>query len=462
MTLQTYNPTQPIVSQYTSASVIGLGATGYSVVRYLRARGLTVTVLDSRSEPALSKELAQNFPEVCCHFGQFDSANLDQASLIIASPGISLREPVLREAKRNGALIVGDVELFLQENQQPVIAITGSNGKSTVTTLVGEMCLNAGLHPWVAGNIGIPVLDVLSDDLSYDVAVLELSSFQLETTLNVSADSAAILNISADHMDRYDSMGDYVLAKARILRGSKNAVLPRHDEQLKQITNNSGVLHFGLDEPSKPSDFGVKRQSNHRWLMCGDERLMKVADVPLIGLHNVKNVLSAFALTRFLKLPLDNLVAAVKGFNGLPHRMQTIAVDRGITWVNDSKATNVGATSTALLNLEKNVIWIAGGQGKGADFTELRDAVSRNIKQLILIGEDAPKIVAALEGLLAIETVKDMQEAVLLASNCATDDSIVLLSPACASFDMYNSFEHRGDVFAECVASQLSRGGDNE
>ena len=462
MTLQTYNPTQPIVSQYTSASVIGLGATGYSVVRYLRARGLTVTVLDSRSEPALAKELAQNFPEVGCHFGQFDSANLTEASLIIASPGISLREPILREAKRSGALIVGDVELFLQESQQPVIAITGSNGKSTVTTLVGEMCLNAGLHPWVAGNIGIPVLDVLSDGLSYDVSVLELSSFQLETTLNVSADSAAILNISADHMDRYDSMGDYVLAKARILRGAKNAVLPRHDEQLKQITNNSGVLHFDLDEPSKSSDFGVKRQSNNRWLMCGDERLMKVADVPLIGLHNVKNVLSAFALTRFLKLPLDNLVATVKGFNGLPHRMQTIAVERGVTWVNDSKATNVGATSTALLNLEKDVVWIAGGQGKGADFTQLRDAVSRNIKQLILIGEDASKIAAALEGLLAIETVKDMREAVSLASNCASDDSIVLLSPACASFDMFNSFEHRGDVFADCVAAQLSGGGDDE
>jgi len=461
MTLQTYNPEQSLVDQYRSAAVIGLGATGYSAVRYLRARGLDVVVLDSRAEPPLAAQLKTHFPEVICHFGEFDYANIQDQSLVVASPGVALREPLLREAKYQGARIVGDIELFFEENQKPVIAITGSNGKSTVTSLVGSMCAGAGLHTLVAGNIGLPVLDALTDQRNFDVAVLELSSFQLETTYSVPAESAAILNISADHMDRYDSMGDYVLAKARILRGAKRAVLPRHDEQLKQITNISDVLHFDVDEPSRVSDFGIKRQSNYRWLMHGEKRLMKLGDVPLIGLHNIKNVLSAFALVDFLNLPLFSLVSTVKAFNGLSHRMQTVATIDGVTWVNDSKATNIGATSVALRNLEKDVVWIAGGQGKGADFSELRDAITAQVKQLILIGEDAPLIAQALEGLLPIEQVKTMRDAVLLANQKSTDNSIVLLSPACASFDMFDGFEHRGDEFAACVQSlQPAQGGE--
>lgn len=461
MTLQTYKHDQAIISQYKSASVIGLGATGYSAVRYLRARGLSVSVLDSRSTPPLAAKLMENFPEVECHFGVFDSANIEDARLIVASPGVSLKEPLLRTAKSSGALIVGDVELFLQENKQPVIAITGSNGKSTVTSLVGDMCLSGGLKPWVAGNIGQPLLDTLTEQGSYDVAVLELSSFQLETTLSVAADSAAILNISEDHMDRYDSMGDYVLAKARILRGATQIVLPRHDEQLKQITSVSDGLYFDLDEPTDKSDFGVMRQSNNRWLMHGNERLIKLNDIPLIGLHNVKNVLSAFALVDFLKLPLASLVSAVKSFTGLAHRMQTVAEHDGVTWVNDSKATNIGATSTALKNLEKDVVWIAGGEGKGADFNELRNAINANVKQLILIGADAPKISMALDGLLPIELADSMQDAVTKAVELASNDSIVLLSPACASFDMYQNFEKRGDDFIACV-KQIISGGRNE
>ena len=458
MTLQTYMQDQAITSQYQAATVIGLGVTGYSAVRYLRARGLSVSVFDSRPKPPLSDELANNFPEVDCHFGDFEDDGLEGSSLIIASPGVSLKERMLRAAKSNGALIVGDVELFLQENTKPVIAITGSNGKSTVTTLVGDMCASAGLMPWVAGNIGQPILDVLTDQGSYDVAVLELSSFQLETTLNVAADSAAILNISEDHMDRYDSMGDYVLAKARILRGAKHVVLPRHDEQLKQITNVSDALCFDLDEPSAKSDFGVKRQSSGRWLMHGEDRLIKLNDIQLIGLHNVKNVLSAFALVDFLNLPLNSLVDAVKSFEGLAHRMQTVANHAGVTWVNDSKATNIGATSTALKNLEKDVIWIAGGEGKGADFNELRNAIKSNTKHLILIGADAAKIGKALDGLLPIELADDMQAAVVNAAKLAKPDDIVLLSPACASFDMYQNFEKRGDDFAACVKRVVSEG----
>jgi len=308
------------------------------------------------------------------------------------------------------------------------------------------------LTPLVAGNIGKPALDALTDNTGFDVAVLELSSFQLETTYQIVADSAAILNISADHMDRYDSMGDYVLAKARIIRGAKRAVLPRHDEWLSQITNVNEILGFELEEPSQDNDFGITRKSGKRWLVKGDKRLMLLSDIPLVGLHNVKNVLSAFALVDFLELPTDVLAKAVTSFHGLPHRMQTVAVKDGVSWVNDSKATNVGATATALQSLEQKVIWIAGGQGKGADFSELKSVVGSNIKQLLLIGEDAPGIEACLNGILPISFADDMHDAVSQASALAESGDIVLLSPACASFDMFRNFEARGDEFTRCVA----------
>ena len=457
MNLQAYNPDIPIIAQYPAATVIGLGATGFSVVRYLRARGLQVQVLDSRTRPPHVKQLAEQYPEVSIHLGEFDQSKMIGSALVVASPGVSLAEPVLREAKRMGARIIGDIELFIEENHKPLIAITGSNGKSTVTTLVGSMCSAGGLETLVAGNIGLPALDALTDQNEYDVAVLELSSFQLETTSQVPAQASAILNISADHQDRYQSMGDYVLAKARILRSARRAILPRHDEHLQQITTTGRVLSFALDEPANESEYGVKRVSNQRWLLKGSQRLIRLKEIPLIGLHNVKNVLAAYALVNFLNLPNEQLADAVRSFQGLAHRMQTVQVHDGITWVNDSKATNIGATSTALQNLEKKVVWIAGGQGKGADFSELRTAVNENISLLILMGEDANQIQAALADLLPIKCVDNMQQAVELADRSAGDDSIVLLSPACASFDMYQSYEHRGNDFTTRVQAWTAR-----
>lgn len=458
MNSQTYNPNEKLVVQYGTATVVGLGVTGYSAARYLCARGLDIKVVDSRQEPPLASEFKREFPNIETQFGDFTEGQLNDANLIVASPGISLKETVLREAKRNGAHIVGDIELFLQENDKPVIAVTGSNGKSTVVTLVGEMCRSAGMDVLVAGNIGLPVLDALTDLSVYQVAILELSSFQLETTSQVPAEASAILNISADHMDRYDSMGDYMLAKARILRGAKHAVLPRHDEWLNQITNVNQVQSFELDEPLDESSFGVVRKSGKRWLMKGDSKLMKLNDVPLTGLHNVKNVLSAFALVDSFDLALNELVSAVKEFKGLAHRMQTIARHNNVLWVNDSKATNIGATVTALNNVENNVVWIAGGQGKGADFNELKAAITGHVKHLVLIGEDAPQIDAAIGDLLPVSHANSMQAAVEMAATIAFDNDVVLLSPACASFDMFTSFEHRGDEFANCVESLIARG----
>lgn len=458
MNSQSINSQAKLTEQYGSATVIGLGATGYSVARYLLSRGLGVTVMDSRVLPPLAKEFEREFPNVTTVFGAFDTEVVIADDLIVASPGVSLKEPLLREAKRNGAYIVGDIELFLQENTQPVIAVTGSNGKSTVVTLVGKMCQDSGLETLVAGNIGKPALDALTDAQAYDIVVLELSSFQLEATYQVPAHAAAILNISADHMDRYDSMGDYVLAKARILRGAQRAILPSHDEWLQQITNANIVTNFELEKPANDADFGMVRKSGDRWLTKGDSKLMRVRDIPLIGLHNVKNVLSAFALVDFLNLPLDGLVETVKSFKGLAHRMQIVAKNRGVLWVNDSKATNVGATSTALSSLEEGVIWIAGGQGKGADFKELKHSVSANVKQLILIGEDADQIEAALAGLLPIVRSANLSSAVDVAADAAVRGDVVLFSPACASFDMYQNFEQRGSAFIECVERKLAGG----
>ena len=371
-----------IIAQHTAAVVVGLGVTGYSAVRYLLARGLSVSVMDSATKPALAKQMADEFPKVTCYFGDFDSELLSSHSLIVLSPGIALKEPALRQAKQAGAVIVGDIELFLQENQQPVIAITGSNGKSTVTSLVGAMCAEGGLLPLVAGNIGLPVLDALTMGADYNVAVLELSSFQLETTSNVPSLAAGFLNISADHMDRYDSVQDYLLAKAKIFSGAQSAVIPRHTLEIKQVATTQSILSFDLDEPCNDTEFGITEDV---WLSKGRQHLMRREEVPLVGNHNIENVLAAFALVDSLSLSLEKRVIAVKKFAGLPHRMQTVASVNGVVWVNDSKATNVGATATALNGLDSEVVWIAGGRGKGADFADLRHAVNDNIKISTLI-----------------------------------------------------------------------------
>lgn len=448
-------PNKPLVQLHKSALVLGLGVTGYSVVRFLRKHGLNVAVMDSRVLPPKAAELAQHFPEVKSFYGGFDADEIARHKLLVMSPGIDMASPEFKAARHNGAHLVGDIELFVQINQKPLIAITGSNGKSTVTTLVGRMCEHAGLKTLVAGNIGFPALDALTDEQGFDVAVLELSSFQLEATSSMPADAATILNVSPDHLDRYRSMGDYLLAKARILRGAKRAVLPRHQESFEQITSTNQLLSFGLDAPSDKNQFGVVKGKTARWLMRGDKRLMKLRDVPLLGMHNVQNVLAAFALVSFLDLPRKQLRKAVKSFFGLPHRMETVATFRGVTWVNDSKATNIGAAATALTSLDKDIVWLAGGQGKGADFKDLRDTLPSGIKLLILMGEDAGQMQDALHDLVPIERVENMQQAVKLAGEHATDGSVVLLSPACASFDMYQSFAQRGDEFRQLAQAWI-------
>ena len=452
------------IDRFKRATVIGLGLTGYSAVRYLVSQGLLVSVVDAKSKPALAEKLSKEFPQVNTQFGNFDEHEFED-DLLILSPGVPRALASVKNAIKQGKTVAGDIELFLQANEKPVIAITGSNGKSTVTELVGHLCRAGQLQPLVAGNIGRPALDALSDQVDYDVAVLELSSFQLESINSVAAESATILNISEDHMDRYASLGDYILTKAKILKGAKLAVLPRHDALGDQITVSASLRSFDLDEPANDDEYGVVRVSGRRWLMKGKQKLMQVAEVPLVGLHNVKNVLAAFALTEFLAIPIQALSRAVKEFVGLPHRMQTVARANNLTWVNDSKATNVGATATALNSIEKQLIWIAGGQGKGADFSPLRHAMSAKLLRAILVGEDADKIEQAISGSVQIDRAETIYSAVQMAAQIGAEHAteskqevIVMLSPACASFDMYQNYEKRGEDFSDCVRQVIAGG----
>lgn len=451
MSHEQLNDTHKDLLKHGSALVLGLGMSGYSVIRFLRKQGLTVRAMDSRMDAPNVHALETHFPEVSIKLGEFSARDLAQYSLIVISPGLNSSDPIFDVARSNAAEIIGDIELFIRFNKKPLIGITGSNGKSTVTALVGEVCAASNLQTLVAGNIGHPVLDALTDEIPYDIAVLELSSFQLETTRSVPALSVAILNLSLDHMDRYQSMGDYVLAKLRILRGAKRVILPRHEPLLSQVAVSSELGFFGLDEPTTANDFGVKQISHSRWLVKGGKRLMRLRDIPLLGLHNVSNVLAAFALVDPLGLALEDTVSAVKNFHGLPHRMETVFGRKGVTWVNDSKATNIGATVTALRSLETKVVLIAGGQGKGADFSDLKPAMQQVVIQVILLGEDAEKIAAITPDNVPVKFVTDMRSAVMAAGKCAREGCVVLLSPACASFDMYQSFEERGDDFKRCV-----------
>ena len=438
------------------AVVVGLGQTGLSCVRYLRARGYAVTAVDSRAEPPQAGVLATSYPDVQLYRGGFDPRAFADTQLVVVSPGVSIRERPIADAAARGAEIVGDVELFARAVQAPVIAITGSNGKSTVTTLVGAICKAAGMNAVVAGNIGVPVLDTLADQAA-DVYVLELSSFQLETTVSLNARAATVLNLTPDHMDRYRDVDDYAQAKARIFRGDGIAVVNRDDAIVcAMATPERRAISFGLDAPPTPADFGVLAHGGQDWLAQGARLLMPTDDIPIPGRHNVANVLAAMALAHSFDIPIEPMTRAVRSFRGLPHRTELVAEADGVRWYNDSKGTNVGATVAALNGMTSRVILIAGGDGKGADFTPLRPAVAAHARAVVLIGRDAPQIERALAGAVPLAHARDMDAAVRAAQELAQPGDVVLLSPACASFDMFRNYEHRGAVFTQAVNALLA------
>lgn len=433
--------------------VVGLGLTGLSVVRYLHRLGEPVIVVDSRDIPPRLAEFRENFSDVPLYTGAFDEKLFLRARRIVVSPGLAPDLPVLRQARDQGIEISGDIDLFAHEVNAPVVGITGSNGKSTVTTLLTAMANEAGLAAVAGGNIGLPVLDLLTGHK--DLYVLELSSFQLESLHRLPMKTAVVLNVSADHMDRYADLNSYAASKQVIYDNADIAVVNRDDELARRLNvQQADVIGFTLAEP-QAADFGVCTHHAQEWLCRGTERLMPVDELRIRGSHNVANALAALALGVTLGLRMDTMLAVLKTFAGLPHRTQWLAQQNGISWYNDSKGTNVGATLAAIHGLPGTHVLIAGGQGKGADFSALRTVANR-LRAAVLIGEDADRIAQALQGAVAVIRAKDMSDAVRFAAENAQPGDNVLLSPACASFDMFNGFEHRGEVFMQAVREYLA------
>lgn len=439
--------------QKRRALVVGLGRTGLSCVRFLHDKGVLVTVVDSRDLPPMHRALRDELPEVGVLTGGFDEAAFLSADFIVVSPGVSLREPVIMSAREKGIEVIGDIELFMREVDAPVLAITGSNGKSTVTALVGDMCWQQGLNSVVAGNIGIPVLDVLrNQELHPDCFILELSSFQLETVTSLTSRAAAILNLSEDHMDRYPDFDEYVAAKIRIFSGDGIAVVNRGDQRLMNaLPAGKPFVSFGYNAPPGIHDYGLLQCDGDTWLVRGDQKLLPADQVPLAGRHNLLNVLAAMALAEQVGVDDEACAEAIRKYQGLPHRMELVARENGVSWINDSKATNVGAAAAALEGLSNSVILIAGGDGKGADFSALKTPIAQHARAVVLLGRDADIIADVVPDTVPVFKASDMRDAVTRARSLAVEGDYVLLSPACASFDMYTNFEERGEDFTSLV-----------
>ena len=436
--------------------VIGLGKTGMACVKFLCNRGVEVAAMDSRLNPPALQILKDNYPDVAVFLGEFDENIIDSSDVLVISPGVSLKNDAIAQAARSGKKILGDIEIFAECVKQPVIAITGSNGKSTVTTLVGEMIRLSRKNVKVGGNIGIPVLELIDEPGVTDIYVLELSSFQLETTESLNAAASVILNISEDHMDRYDSIDEYAIAKQKIYQGNGIVISNKDDLRVLQYTKMLGpereVYYFTLKAPEYDNEFGVVTVSDEQWLAKGKQVLLPVSAMKIQGQHNVANALASLALGTAIDLPVPAMLEALQTFPGLAHRTQWVTEHDSVSWFNDSKATNVGAAIAAIEGLPANkLIVIMGGQGKGQDFSPLRDVLKRRARQVFLFGQDAPLISAALGDSVPHTIVDNLSEAVLKARHTAVAGDAVLLSPACASFDMFNGFEHRGNTFMQMV-----------
>ncbi len=440
-------------------AILGMGATGLSVARFLSSLGTPFVFADSREQPPNLNEVRDCFPQALRRLGEFNEALFADIDLAIISPGIALDQPALMKARQKGVTFIGDLDLFLDQVKAPVVAITGSNGKSTVTTLLGEMAKNSGLQVGVGGNLGLPMLDLISN--KNQLYVLELSSFQLELLTSSRGATVGLLNITPDHMDRYKDLEQYVAAKHHIFRGAKTAVSNRQDSltaQREQGESQTLTLTFGLDSPGQ-GNFGVAVHDHQESLFFGSQVLLSVDEVAMKGRHNTGNALAALALGHAAGLPIVSMLETLKIFKGLPHRCETIATIDNVSYINDSKGTNVGATLAAIEGFGsdsyKNLVLIAGGQGKGQDFGGLKEAADRFVKCGFLYGEDAQQLEDALDSVTEVYRAGSLVEAVAGAKSAARPGDIVLLSPACASFDSFASFEERGHCFSQTVLSTV-------
>ena len=444
-----------LIATSNRRAVIGAGVTGRSVARFLAARNMPFDWFDTRaSETNLNLSEGERIG-VSPQFGEIAENRLCGYDEIILSPGLSKTEPYVVEAENVGAKIIGDIELFARHVEVPVAAITGSNGKSSVTTLLAEAAKASGLNAVAAGNLGEPVLDQLGRD--YDLFVLELSSFQLETTSSLRPIAAVILNLSPDHLDRYPSMIEYHAAKQRIHFGATGIVTNR-DDLLTQALSGDANKHisFGLDEPDL-GQYGLRTKEGRTYAARGLDLLFDVDRAQLRGRHNLANALAVLAMAEILDLDQHQTIETILAFRGLPHRCELVQSRDAVVWINDSKATNSGAAIAAIKGMRDEIqgelILIAGGQPKDQDFTDFGRLVSETCKHLILIGEAAEQIRSSITADVSVSRAGSMQEAVLQASQIAKDGDCVLLSPACASFDQFLNYQDRGNQFCQAVGA---------
>ncbi|WP_337056607.1 UDP-N-acetylmuramoyl-L-alanine--D-glutamate ligase [Pseudomonas sp. USHLN015] len=433
--------------------VVGLGKSGMSLVRFLARQGVRFAVADTRENPPELATLRAQYPEVEVRCGELDVDFLCRASELYVSPGLAIATPALQEAAKRGVKLSGDIELFARHAKAPIVAISGSNAKSTVTTLVGEMAQAAGRRVAVGGNLGTPALDLLADDI--ELYVMELSSFQLETTDRLNAEVATVLNVSEDHMDRYADMQAYHLAKHRIFRGARQVVVNRGDALSRPlVADQLPCWTFGLNKPDFRG-FGLIEEEGEKYLAFQFEKLLPVRELKVRGAHNQANALAALALGHAVGLPMEPMLETLKTFTGLAHRCQWVREREGVAYYDDSKATNVGAALAAIeglgADIDGKLVLIAGGDGKGADFSGMREPVAGFCRAVVLLGRDAELIAQALGDAVPLVRVRTLDEAVSRAAELAVRGDAVLLSPACASLDMFKNFEERGRLFAQAV-----------
>lgn len=436
------------ITQHQSVVIVGLGQTGLSCARFLAEREYIVAIMDSRSRPPALEVIQQEYPEILIKTGGFDADWMQQADMIVLSPGVDPRDEGIEAAKQSGVEIVGDVELFARYANAPVIAITGSNGKSTVTTLLADMAAEAGKECKAGGNLGTPTLDLISEPAP-DFYIIELSSFQLETVSSLNAFASALLNISPDHLDRYDSEQEYQNAKAKVFNGDGVMVINVDDSYVNQLAQpKRNQITFGKD-----ADFSVITKDGKQYLAGQGQTLIEIDKLKIIGKHNVANALAALALGSAMALPMSAMLTALQHYLGLPHRCRLVTEKQGVRWFNDSKATNVGACIAAIEGLADvgELILIAGGAGKDQDFSKLTSTLQHHVKTIILLGEDAELIAASVPKQVELYGVDTLRDAVITAKQIAVTGDNVLLSPACASFDMFSGYAHRGDVFENLV-----------
>ena len=433
--------------------VLGLGATGLSIARYLRRNNSAAVFLDSREQPPGLDELNKVWPDADVVLGKMKlPGKIDR---VIVSPGIADDHKVLKQARKKKLEVISDIEIFAREAKAPFVAVTGSNGKSTVTTLLYHMCRAAGRSALAGGNLGEPALDLLQDDKP-DIYVLELSSFQLQRTQTLPAEVAVLLNVSSDHLDWHADEDEYRRSKYRVYREARGAVVNRADDDAAEVVKDiADVITFGLDEPGD-GQFGIRRDDDEVYLARGDVLLIAVTDIAMVGLHNHANALAALAAGELIGLDMSAMLQVLGEFPGLPHRMQFVARKAAVDYINDSKATNIAAAVASIESVDGSLVLLAGGDGKGGDFNELAAALEGKLRAAVLIGKDAEAIADALDTVMPVYFARDMDDAVCQAAAYAESDDTVLLAPACASFDQFDNYGARGNAFRDAVEA-LSR-----